>query len=231
MRYTLLLVVLMIVVSCKPDSATKSTTAQSDANETAELHDGNKTNAAIKSQDRRSTMTTKDGKGNPTGEQKTNFNREGVPDACDLLTAETISKYVGQPADIIFLADGSSPQSPTARACFFKWDGSAIANAGVMVQVQKNPVEEEVPDYFTYLISSRKTGGETDPATGAVVKFKDWPGFGDDGAYSTEAGKYIWRIGNEWAFMVAFNTVLPPKSQKKAAEAFAKEVMSRMPNN
>lgn len=160
---------------------------------------------------------------------KTNYNTEGIPDACDLLSAETIAKFVGQPAETIFPADGSSPQNPKARACFFKWDGSALANAGVMVQLQKNPVQEDVPEYFTYLIASKKTEGEVNPASGEAMKYEDWPDFGDDGAYSTEAGKYVWRIGNDWAFMVAFNTVLPPKSQKKAAVAFAKEVMSNMP--
>ena len=97
-----------------------------------------------------------------------------------------------------------------------------------MVQLQRNPVQEDVPEYFTYLIASRKTQGEVDPATKQTFKYSDWPGFGDDGAYSTDAGKYIWRVGNDWSFMVAFNTVLPPKAQKVAAHAFAQEVMSRM---
>jgi len=157
----------------------------------------------------------------------TNFNRNGIPDACDLLTEETIAKYLNIPAKSINLADGSSPKNALQRACFFKWDGSEIKNAGVMVQVQQNPVADDVPDYLTYMVSSLKTQGEND-MNGGTTKFKNWEGFGDEGAYSTSVGKYVWRVGNDWAFMVAFNTTLKPKQEKKAAEAFAKEVMARM---
>jgi len=159
---------------------------------------------------------------------KTNFNSEGIPDACDLMTPETVGKAIGINPSSINITDGSSSKSKLQRACFFKWDGSSIKNAGVMVQLQKNPVADDVPDYFTYMITSKKTEGENDFAGGKKFKYKDWPGFGTDAAYSTDAGKYVWRVDNEWAFMIAFNTTLSPKKQKKAAEILAKEVMSRM---
>jgi len=233
MRFILFIMVLGIM-ACKSDSTGSSTgtseTQTKPVEGTRAQKEGNiassqKTTSAAGNL---STVNEKGKTNSATRSAQTNYNVEGVPDACDLLSKETIARYVGQPAESIFLADGSSAQNPKARACFFKWDGSALANAGVMVQLQKNPVEEEVPEYFTYLISSKKTEGEKNPASGEVMKYKDWPGFGDDAAYSTEAGKYVWRIGNDWAFMVAFNTVLPPKKQKAAAEVFAREVISRM---
>jgi len=171
----------------------------------------------------KSTTRANNGKGNIS-----NFNSEGIPDACDLLSVETISKYVNVPAAQIFLNDGSSAQNPKSRACFFKWDGSSIKNAGVMVLVQTNPIADEVPDYLTHFVTSKKTEGEKDFSGGTMHKYLDWPGIGDDGAYSTELGKYIWRIGNDWAFMVAFNTTIEAKDQKKAAEVFANEVMANM---
>ena len=201
MRYVLSLAVFM-VFSCKSDTGTVSKTDDN----TEAVTQSNKNKA----------------------KKETNYNKEGIPDACDLLSAETIAKYVKAPASSIFLADGSSPQTPKARACFFKWDGSELPNAGVLVQLQKNPVADDVPEYFTYLISSKKTEGEKDPVSPEIIKYKDWPKFGDDGAYSTVAGKYVWRVGNDWSFMIAFNTTLSDKAQKRAAEAFAKEVMSNM---
>ena len=224
MRY-LLLIMVVAMFSCKQDSPAKTNNPSTSQVET---------NAPITSQQPSTTGTvnTHQNSATPKAETSkkaaTNYNKAGIPDACDLLSPATIAKYVNQPASEIFLADGSSPKNPKSRACFFKWDGSALPNAGVMVQLQQNPVAEDVPDYFTYLISSKKTEGENDPGTQTLIKYKDWKGFGDDGAYSTEAGKYVWRIGNDWAFMVAFNTMLRPNEQKKAAEAFAKEVMSNM---
>ncbi len=228
----------MIVISCKPDTASKSNDASANRQQDEQMINSNNEKPTpptelVKvrkpsSSEQVAALKTKDTKSSTSKPPKTNFNREGIPDACDLLTSKTIARYVNQPAESIFSADGSSSQNPKARACFFKWDGSALANAGVMVQLQRNPVQEDVPEYFTYLISSKKTEGEKDPQTKGVIKYNDWPGFGDDGAYSTEAGKYVWRIGNDWAFMIAFNTVLPPKAQKVAADALAREVMSNM---
>ena len=215
MRYLLLLLAVLMIISCNPD---KAAVKESDSKMPIETE--------LKPE--QIELSTETGQQTAKTAKKTNYNIEGIPDACDLLSAETISRYVRQPVESIFLADGSSPKNPKARACFFKWDGSAIANAGVMVQLQRNPVQEDVPEYFTYLISSKKTDGEKDPAGGGTIKYKDWPGFGDDGAYSYVAGKYVWRVGNDWSFMIAFNTVLTEKAQKVAAETFANEVMSNM---
>ncbi len=227
MRYAILLI-FMIVISCKPDTATKSNEGATNANQENQTAVSNNSKSTPTKEGQSSSLRTAEGKSGKAAEPKTNFNSEGIPDACDLMTPETIARYVNQPVESIFPADGSSPQNPKARACFFKWDGSDMPNAGVMVQLQRNPVQEDVPEYFTYLISSKKTEGEKDPGSNVVMKYKDWPGFGDDGAYSTEAGKYVWRVGNDWAFMIAFNTVLPPKAQKVAAHALAQEVMSNM---
>ena len=227
MRYFILIIV-MIVISCKPDTASKSNEGVVNAKQENQTVANNNSKSVPTTGGQSATLRTKDSKSGSVTESGTNFNSEGIPDACDLMTPETIARYVNQPVESIFPADGSSPQNPKARACFFKWDGSALPNAGVMVQLQRNPVQEDVPEYFTYLIASRKTDGEKDPGSDVVIKYKDWPGFGDDGAYSTEAGKYVWRVGNDWAFMIAFNTVLPPKAQKVAAHALAQEVMSNM---
>ena len=203
MRIILLLIVTLLI-SCKSESSDSTTSAGKNSKTEAT---GNK--------------SATDGK------IKTNFNKNGIPDACDLLTQETIAKYVGVPAASIMLADGSSSKNDLQRACFFKWDGSEIKNAGVMVQVQQNPVAGDVPDYLTYMVQSLKTDGEN-TMEGTNTKFLDWQEFGDDGAYSTEVGKYVWRVGNDWAFMIAFNTTMKPRDQQKAANAFAKEVMARM---
>lgn len=221
----LFILAIALIISCKPDSGQKGTTGTANTD----------TAQSQKRDSPRSTgnMSTKNGIANTTtptkaGKIQTNFNKNGIPDACDLLTQSTIAKYLNIPEASINLADGSSAKNNKQRACFFKWDGSSIKNAGVMVQVQQNQVADDVPEYLTYMVSSLKTDGENNFSDGTKMKYKDFPGFGDDGAYSTEAGKYVWRIGNDWAFMIAFNTTLEAKDQKRAAEAFAKEVMSRM---
>ena len=228
MRILLLLVITMFF-SCKTDST-------SVGNTTAPLTETSESKKSAAKQEAMNSMkgeksTLSKGESKPRTAQKgkveTNFNKNGIPDACDLLTQETIAKYMGIPSASINLADGSSSKSQLQRACFFKWDGTALKNAGVMVQIQQNPVADDVPEYFTYMVQSLKKDGENE-LNGGNTKFYDWPGFGDDGAYSSEAGKYVWRIGNDWAFMVAFNSELKGRDQERAAKAFAKEVMDRM---
>ena len=218
----LLLLIITAFISCKPDSSSSTARTQESTENTSPE------NKAIQEfVNSKPTITSAESLSSKDGAIKTNFNKNGIPDACDLLTQETISRYVGIPSASIMLADGSSAKNNLQRACFFKWDGSEIKNAGVMVQVQQNPVADDVPDYLTYMVQSLKSDGENN-MSGAVVKFNDWPEFGDDGAYSTEVGKYVWRVGNDWAFMIAFNTTMSARDQKKAAKVFAKEVMDRM---
>ncbi len=234
MRILLLLIVIALA-SCKSDTNNNTSIESTKTEKT--ITKSNTKNIASENKSlgtKESLANSKPSLGSETrsSESKgaktiTNYNSNGIPDACDLLTEKTIAKYLKIPAKSINLSDGSSSKNNLQRACFFKWDGSDIKNAGVMVQVQQNPVADDVPDYLTYMVESLKTQGEND-MNGGSTKFKNWEGFGDDGAYSTTVGKYVWRIGNEWAFMVAFNTNLKPKQQKRAAEAFAKEVMERM---
>ncbi len=216
----ILLFIITAFISCKSDSTTATIS-------TKEASEKTKQNPVVQEFLNSKPTVTSAKAGATAGGIDTNYNKSGIPDACDLLTQETIGKYVGIPSASIMLSDGSSSKNNLQRACFFKWDGSEIKNAGVMVQVQQNPVADEVPEYLTYMVQSLKTDGEND-MSGKTVKFQNWPGFGDDGAYSTEVGKYVWRVGNDWAFMIAFNTTMSDRDQQKAAKAFAKEVMDRM---
>ncbi len=230
MRILLFLLLACAVFSCKPDGSSSGVkTTPSERASQLKKTTITKEEGMKSANEASSSLVQKESEPRTTrkGNVETNFNKNGIPDACDLLKEATIAKYLGIPAESINLADGSSSKSQLQRACFFKWDGTALKNAGVMVQIQQNPVADDVPEYFTYMVQSLKKDGENS-LNGGNTKFYDWPGFGDDGAYSTEAGKYVWRVGNDWAFMVAFNTELKGKDQERAAKAFAQEVMDRM---
>ena len=258
MRYFILFAFIIGTLSCKSDASvadTKTTaneTVMPQNKPEAQKPMAQQKTETVKSNVEQSTVTSKKGSKNnmsrATTKQKpakkkevvknnvqtkrgftTNYNAEGIPDACDFMTVKTIGKYLDLDPESINISDGSSKNNLRARACFFKWDGAELPNAGVMLQIQKNPLPDDAPEYFTYFISNKKTEGEKDFTNNSkVFKYDDWDGYGDDGAYSTEAGKYLWRIGNEWAFMIAFNTTHPKKVQKRAAEALAKEIMSKM---
>lgn len=153
---------------------------------------------------------------------------KNVPDACTLLDVGFIAKTFNIDPAVINVKDGSSSQNLKARSCFFKWD-TDLPNSGILVQALKNPVEEEFPEWVTYFVRTKKEDGEKSfSEPGVVYRYKDWKAAGDEGAASTEAGKYVWRLGDDMAFMLAFNLTIDPSKQEQAATAIAQEIMSNL---
>ena len=111
----LLLLIITAFISCKPDSSSSTARTQESTENTSPE------NKAIQEfVNSKPTITSAESLSSKDGAIKTNFNKNGIPDACDLLTQETISRYVGIPSASIMLADGSSAKNNLQRACFFK---------------------------------------------------------------------------------------------------------------
>ena len=148
-----------------------------------------------------------------------------LPDACTLMSPEFLAGLLKMDTGAFTVKDGSSNINNKARSCFYKWQGN-LPNAGIMIQVMKNPVADEFPTYFVeYIKGKKKDGKQGLGGDGKVYIYSYLPGFGDDGAYSTEAGKYTWRVGNDLGFNIAFNSTLSPEEQKSVAESIANEMM------
>ncbi len=165
---------------------------------------------------------------NPTAGKKikTNYNKEGIPDACDLLSLETVGRALGLDPLSISLNDGSSKKRLISRACFFRWEDAGLKNAGMMISLQKNPMADEVPDYLVYLIDGKIKEGEQDFIKKTKIKFEEWK-MGDKGAYSKDLGKYMWRKGKDWVFTIAFNTTFPQDKEYQAAQIVAQEMIQK----
>ena len=152
---------------------------------------------------------------------------ERLPDACSLLSEDLVVDIIGGQKGAVEIKDGSHSQNLFSRACFFKWEDPGVKNAGIMVQVMLNPVEHDEPEYLSIYIASKKTSGETSMG-GEKVLYKDFPGFGDDGAYSYTFHKYMWRQGNDFSYMIAFNTVMTEAEELAAAKRIATAIMKKV---
>ena len=152
-----------------------------------------------------------------------------VPDACALISVNEVAKILGIDPDAIKQKDASHTKSPFTRSCFYKWDG-ASANTGILLQVQANPVAEEYAEWVSLFVESKRTSGEKEMGTNETFKYKKLEGLGDDGSYSHRLGKYFWRDGNNYAFMVAFNTNSAPEVQMKNVKKIGKIMMSNYAN-
>lgn len=154
-----------------------------------------------------------------------------LPDMCAYITPEVLSSILGKPVEEIEIKDASNTKTGKSRTCFYKLLNQAPANAGIMINAEVNPLPEEVANYHTAYIAGKKTIGENSIEADKAFIYKDFPGFGDDGAYSYELSKYLWRIGEDIGFMIAFNTNYSPKEQKKIAEKIATEIMKNFNQN
>ena len=94
-----------------------------------------------------------------------------------------------------------------------------------MIQVQDNPLPDEFPDWAKYLIQAKVNQGEQLPDGSGSYKYKPMDGVGDAACYSFELNRYIWRIGSEYIFMVAFNLPLTEEKELKFAKEIGQEVM------
>jgi hypothetical protein len=116
------------------------------------------------------------------------------------------------------------------REIYDKWSDNEVPNAGIFLQMLRNPlVEEEYATYISLMIESKRTQGEQ-TVEGESTVFRKFEGFGDDGAYSTEGGKYFWRLGEDIVFQIAFNAAFGPEEQYKIARTIAKEMTERYIN-
>ena len=142
-----------------------------------------------------------------------------------MITTEKIADIVGADADLITIKDGSGRSNPHSQSCFFRWEHRGNPNSGVMIQIQDNPLPDEFPDWAKYYIQAKVNQGEQMPDGSASYKYKTMDGVGDAGCYNYELNRYVWRVGSDYIFMVAFNLYASENEQLKWAKAIGNEVM------
>lgn len=149
-----------------------------------------------------------------------------IPNSCELLSEAFIAKVVNVDPGYIAVKDGSG-KSGTQKSCFFRWEHEGTPNSGVLVQVQTNPVPDDFPEWAKYYISAKKKDGDKAPDGSATFIYKDFPGFGQDGAYSFGLGRYYWRTADDYLCMIAFNL----ESNEAQQLAWAKELAAEVVRN
>lgn len=141
--------------------------------------------------------------------------------SCELLSKEFLMKELN--ADEFTYNSRNGSDTDLNNGCFFQWTTSSKPNAGVMLQVMKNPFETETLIWATEYIKGMKAG-DSGTASG-VETFKDFTTVGDDGVYNEKLSQYYWRVGNNYVFMLAFNLDDTPENKLEFAKAIAKESM------
>jgi len=163
----------------------------------------------------------------PTPKKSTEtVDKNPLPNSCDLVSAEFVSQTLGSvAARDIYVKDGSGKNPKNARSCFFKWEEASNVNAGVLLQIQRNPLPDEFPDWASYFIRAKRDQGDKMPDGSGTYRYKDFPGMGIAGAYNYDLARYTWRVKSGHVFMVAFNLQSSEAEQLIWAEKIGKEAM------
>jgi hypothetical protein len=153
-----------------------------------------------------------------------------IPDPCSLISIGTLNSNFDLTSSPE-IKSGSKVPRPAEKSCFFKFGNTKKPNAGIMLQVMTNPYPDEIDDYPGLVIDGKIKDGEQSPYDKIQKKFKPWNELGDGGCYSFEAGKYHWKIGNKYIFLLAFNTDHTEVQQKQLASIIGKEIMKNFKAN
>jgi len=149
-----------------------------------------------------------------------------LPDACTLVNEEFIGNTIEVNSDAITIKDGSISSTSTARSCFFRWEHKGVPNSGVLIQIQENPLPEEINDWAAYFIQAKIHSGDTDPSGGTNFKYKPFEGIGVTGAYNYDMHRYFYRTEDDKVFLIAFNISATEQEELKWAKAIGKEVFN-----
>jgi hypothetical protein len=150
-----------------------------------------------------------------------------IPDPCNLISSALLKSQFNFEGNPEIKSGSRSGANKAEKSCFFKYKDDNKPNAGILLQIMTNPYPSEIPNYPELVISGKLKDGEQTPYSSDVKKFKVWNEVGDGGCYSYSAGKYHWKIKDQYVFMLAFNTNHSESDQKRIALTIAKEVMNQ----
>jgi len=150
-----------------------------------------------------------------------------LPSACGMVSESFLGGVIGVDADYIATKNGSG-KSTTQNSCFFRWDQDGLANQGVLVQIQSNPLPDEFPDWASYYISAKRNQGDKSPDGASTFRYKDFKGYGVAGAYNYDLARYYWRTETDHVFLIAFNIQSTAEEQLQWANKIATEVMKNV---
>ena len=146
-----------------------------------------------------------------------------IPTPCNLLNEKEVSEAFGVYEADVVESDGKrrSKGNENSKSCFWRWQGG-----GVLVQISQNPLPDEVNDWSTRYIDTKKSTGEHNVSGSTSEKFlyKDFSGPGKHNVYNEQLSRYYSTQGEDFIVTLIFNGDMT----KKKELGLAKDLMARI---
>jgi len=152
-----------------------------------------------------------------------------LPFACDIISEKEMQDILAMDIALDVMDGNRNLTSETSTSCFYKWDDPKYDVSGVMIQVNKNPLPDEIPDYVNKYMNNKRWEGENNGEDiDEIFKYSDLEGLDFPAIYNRETYKYYFGIKNTYLCSVAFNYPASPEQLdawfKVIAEKMIKEV-------
>ncbi len=130
-----------------------------------------------------------------------------LPVACNLVTGKQMADFLGKDeADLEILDGNRNQQGANNTACFYKWRDPVYDASGVFIQIQRNSLPDELPDFVMATMNNKKWEGENSMAEpGKTFKYVDYAGLDVPAIYCDEIDRYYFTKGYKYLYSVAFN--------------------------
>lgn len=147
-----------------------------------------------------------------------------IPRVCNLLSEEDVAQAFSISSTIINESNGNRSQisSDNSKSCFWRW-----TEGGILVQISKNPFPEEVNDWGSRYMNSKKTNGEkTTSSADSRFTYKDFDGPGKYNIYNAELGRFYTSKDEDFIISLIFNGNYPERKKMQ----IAKELLTKVHN-
>ena len=151
------------------------------------------------------------------------INKDRIPRITRLISVDNVSEIIGIDAARITEKEVTSNQNDgKLRSCFYKWKEEGNEDAGIFLQIQANPIGDELPDWApTYMQSKRNNGELSYPSDGNVYTYTPMEGIVEEALYCHELKKVVWRPNSKHIITLADNYTVSDKNRLSNARKFA----------
>ena len=154
-----------------------------------------------------------------------------LPAACDLLSTNYVQKIFSTKTEVS-VKDASLKDPSMTQSCFFKWDDINTPHTGILVQVMKNPVYNQYPEFISDFVKLKLQDGEIIEDDDNVIKYLPFYFGGKVGAYSFQRARFYWTCGGNYLFMLAFNvSTLTEENMVATAKNLISEINDNFNSN
>lgn len=157
------------------------------------------------------------------GELNLGNEANGIPDPCSFVDAKYLARKLGASEGHIKQSQGKvSPSvANTSRSCFWRWNG-----AGMMIQISTNPMPEQVPNYISKSLNTKRSFGDSSLGGENSSKFVDFNGPGTINIKHEATSRYYVSKGDEYMIFIMFNGAT--KNYDKVVKEVTSDIIKKL---